>query len=387
MNNRLARNRILPLLAIILLLASPMTRVFAADQTDEEVKMGKEAAEQVAKQCKFLKDPALIKRVETIGNVIAKIASEKEVPASYGKSKLAKFDYTFKIVDDPEVNAFALPGGFVYVNKGLLDYIQSDDELAAILAHEISHVAHHHTMQLIKSQTSLQALWMLAILVGVSVHTKSEGMDALTQAMLMIQVAKQSAYSQEAELDADRTGVAYLAEAKYNPVGMLTSMERLARDEVRKPSVNPGIFATHPSSNVRAKAIIEEIQKRGLPINRRLVTTYVSVQTKPVQSPAGMAVYIGETEIIRLADSDGERAQARADKVASKLTSAMVAGAQIRDVKVEGGGQYVTIGGNIMVAPTQADAALQGKTIPDVTQSAANAIRKALLSEMLNEQY
>jgi beta-barrel assembly-enhancing protease len=376
------------LLILTLLLMSPLARgAFAADAPDEETQMGKDAAAEIAKTAKFVQDPVLQKRVETVGGKLAKIAGEKEFPAAYGKSKLAKFTYTFKIVDDPEVNAFALPGGFVFVNKGLLDYIQSDDELAGILAHEISHVAHHHSMQLLKTQKTVQALWALAMLVGATVKTSNGNLDALTQVLMLIQVAKLSAYSQEAELDADHTAVGLMAEAGYNPVGVLTSMERLARDEVRKPPVNYGILADHPSSSIRAKAIIAEIQKRGLPINRRLVTSYVSVLVKPVPDSKAFAVCVGDVEVLRLADSDGERAQARADKLAAKLTSAMVAGAGMHDVKVEGGNQCVSIAGTIVVSPTPDDAALTGKTVAEVTQSAANAIRKALLSEMLNEQY
>lgn len=367
---------------IVLLLALATVRVFAAD---DEVTMGKTAAAEVAKQSKFIQDAALTKRLETIGNAIAKVAREKEVPASYGKSTVAKFDYTFKIVDDKEINAFALPAGYVYVNKGLMDYVQSDDELAGVLAHEISHCAHHHLMQLLKSQEKENAMLALALLVGVTVG-KGDNLGNLWQALTLIRIAKMSAYSQEAEFDADKTAVALLAETKYNPVGVLTSMERLARDEIRKPQIDYGLFNDHPSSNARAKVIIGEIEKRGLPINRRMVTSYVSVQVK-AGPDASSIVSIGDTEIVRLADSDGVKANVRAEGMSSRLTAALVAGARMHDVKVDSSGQAVTIMGDIIIAPTTADATLAGKTVSQVTTATANAIRKSLLSEMLNEQY
>lgn len=374
-------------LLIACLLSLFSLQAFAASETDEEIEMGKTSAAEVTKQSKFIQDPALVKRVETIGNVIAKLAKEKEIPATYGKSKIAKFEYTFKIVDDPEVNAFALPAGYIYVNKGLLDYVQSDDELAGVLAHEVSHVAHHHLMQLIKAQQKENTALALAVLMGVAAGAKGDSLQSIAYALTLIRIAKMSGYSQNAEYDADRTAVCYLAETKYNPVGVLTSMERLARDEARKPQRDYGMFMDHPSSNARAKVIISEIEKRGLPINRRLVTTYVRVQVKPVPDSTASSVCIGDTEIIRLAEEGAEKSSVRAERVASKLTDAMIAGAQMNEVKVNTSGQCVTIKGNTIVAPSAADAALAGKTIPELIASTANAIRKALLSERLNEQY
>ena len=205
--------------------------------------------------------------------------------------------------------------------------------------------------------------------------------------MTLVRIAKLNSYGQDAEIDADRTAVAYLAATKYNPVGMLTFMERYARDEIRKPGMDYGIFATHPPSTERAQWIIDEIEKREIPINRRLVTTYMKVEVKPVPDSSASSVWIGEIEIIRLADSGGEKASVRAQHMADKLGNMLLAGAGLRDVKIGGGSQFVTVMDQVLVSPAEEDAALAKTSIAEVVNSTATAIRKALLQEFLNEKY
>lgn len=359
----------------------------AGDETEEENKIGKQAAEQVAKESKFIDDPELIKRVETVGKAVAKVATEKEIPATYGKSTVAKFEYTFKIIDDKDVNAFALPGGYVYVNKGLLDYVHSDDELAGVLAHEIAHVAHHHAMQLMKVQQKQMLGMAAAVLAGAALGGSGSDLSSLAYAANLINIARMSDYGQKAETDADRTAVALLAETKYNPVGMLTFMERLAVDEARKPNIEYGIFRTHPYSYSRAGEIIAELKKRNIPVNRRLVTNYMHVEARPVENSQAYCVTVGSTEIARVADSGGEKASVRADKLAQKLGSLLLAGATIRDVKVGGGGLYVVVMDQVIFAPTQEDADLAGKNVPDTTDSIVNALKRAFLRERLGQSY
>ena len=109
-----------------------------------EIKLGKDAAVQVDKDMKLITTGPELDRVVKIGNKLAAIAASVNVPATWGINRLSKFDYTFKLVDAKDINAFSLPGGFIYVNKGLVDAVQSDHELAGVIAHELAHAAHHH---------------------------------------------------------------------------------------------------------------------------------------------------------------------------------------------------------------------------------------------------
>jgi Zn-dependent protease with chaperone function len=375
--------------AILVLLAGfLLSPAFAAsDTSNEEVQLGKEAAEQLAKEVKFITDPSLVGRLEAVGKEIARVANEKEIPASFGKSTVTKFDYTFKIIDDETINAFALPGGFIYVNKGLIDFVHSDDELAGVVAHEVAHVAHHHYMQLLKAQQKELLKTAAAIIIVSATGGRSKDVNMVAQMAELIRIAKMSAYGQDAEFDADRTAVAYLAETKYNPVGMLTFMERLARVESMKPKIELGIFATHPLTHLRVREIVAELDKRKIPVNRRLVTKYVQVDVRPVENTNAYSVWVADTEIIRLADSEGESAASRADRIAKKLSGLLLAGARIHNIKTGGDqGESVIVMDQLLVTPTPEDAALVGLSVKQLATSAANALRTALMKERLGQE-
>jgi Zn-dependent protease with chaperone function len=357
-----------------------------AEEAEDEVKIGNNAATQVDKESKFITDPVLVQRVQAIGKAVADVANTKEVPAAYGSSKVAKFNYSFKILDDKEINAFSLPGGHVYINKGLLDYVQSDDELAGVMAHEVAHAAHHHAMHLIKTQQQQMLGVGVAVLASILAGAKGGDMAGIAYMANLINIAKMSDYGKEAEFDADRTAVAFMAGTKYNPVGMLTFMERLARDEIRKPEVNYGIFANHPPSRLRASAILKEVKALGLPINRRLVTKYVKVEVKSVKLESGESlseVWVGDTKIVRLADIGKTKSLDRADELADRLGDLLDAGAGMKDVRMGPGGTSVILMGTTFYTPTADDAALAGQCISKLADSVAKALQMVFHKEKI----
>jgi predicted Zn-dependent protease len=352
---------------------------------EEEIRIGTEAAAEVEKESKIIDDEALNARVQAVGNAIASVANTKEIKATYGDAAVSQFNYTFKIVDDKDINAFSLPGGFIYVNKGLLDYVQSDDELAGVIAHEIAHAAHHHAMFLMKSQDKQMMATAIGILLAAGLGAKSGDLGNLAQAAQLVSVAKLSAYGQKAEFDADRTAVHYMAGTKYNPAGMLTFMERLARDEIRKPQITYGIFATHPPAQIRAKQIIDEMNKLNLPINRRLVTTYMKVNAKPVPDSSAYALSITDVEIMKVTSTETECAENRANRIAEELGQAFIEGARMNNVRLGNNNTSVVIMGKTIITPTESDAELAGMSVEELTKSASNAIKRAMLNELLEQ--
>ena len=141
------------LLTAVVLLSGYLTGTCTAQPPveDPEIKIGREAHEEMLKSgMKLISDSAMLSRVTAIGARLANVANKTVIPATYGTENRTPYTYRFHIVDDKDVNAFALPGGWLYVNKGLLDYVQSDDELAGVLAHEVIHAAHHHILKLQK---------------------------------------------------------------------------------------------------------------------------------------------------------------------------------------------------------------------------------------------
>ena len=147
---------------------------------DGEVKLGRMNAEENDRQVKLITDSKILERVNRIGSELARIANNYPIPASWGSSQLKPFRYTFKVVDDKDVNAYSLPGGFIYVHKGLIDAVRSDDELAGVLAHEIAHAAHHHVLKLLREQrprSSYRHDYKRSVHVLCAVYKWSQSLD------------------------------------------------------------------------------------------------------------------------------------------------------------------------------------------------------------------
>ncbi|HOQ30630.1 MAG TPA: M48 family metalloprotease, partial [Armatimonadota bacterium] len=141
------------LIALVLLLGALPRAAFARDYSpQEEEKLGKEGCAQIEKEYKVIEDAAQLKRVHQILSALAPVTSRPEVT------------YRAKILDTEDVNALSLPGGFIYVTKGLLDIVESDDELAGVLAHEIAHNAHRHAIQSLQQSSKLDQKLVLMFL-------------------------------------------------------------------------------------------------------------------------------------------------------------------------------------------------------------------------------
>lgn len=376
---------------LLLVLASPV----AADDKkpkppaeDNEVKLGRESATETDKELKLVTDAAVLERVNRIGQELAAVANVEEIKALWGDSKVKKFTYSFKVVDEKDVNAFSLPGGFIYVNKGLLDYVHSDDELAGVLAHEVAHAAHHHMMKLIREQNKIQNVLLPALLAAIVVG-KSGG-DSAGNLLLGGQLyltAKLNTYGVEAEKDADQTGMHYLTKTKYNPVGLLTFMERLAKDEQRGPERTLGIYRTHPPSPERARSALAELKELNIPVNRRSVdpmirATSTIVMVKGV-SLAEVKMY--KTVVGRFAAADGQTAEERGKKIADLMNTMFDQGLQMYEVRLSPDKSRVLARYWTLAVFTPADAAPQSQSVPELAQSALEAVKSLLWQDQMNK--
>lgn len=207
--------------------------------TDKEVQMGQAIAKQVEKEYKLADDPLVQKRLEDIGKRIAAVCDRKDI------------DYHFKVLDDEEVNAVSLPGGIVYVNKGLVDKASSDDELAGVLAHEVGHIVARHS---IKKLQGLQSYSILRILIAQAPQTGEVGSaaDAAFTELLL-------GFAREDELLADRLGARYSKLAGYDPHGMISFLEKLREVNKRKPLRPKSYFKTHPYVPDRIRVVKQEL--------------------------------------------------------------------------------------------------------------------------------
>lgn len=355
-----------------------------------EIRMGREAAAEVEKEHKLITDPQIIERVNSIGQAIAKIANSVRVDASYGSSEICQFEYKFKVIEDDDINAFSLPGGFVYVNSGLLNYVQSDHELAAVLAHEIAHASHHHMTYLLKEQSRLDGRIALVLLAGMLTKMNATDLGNVLIGAQLVKIARMSGYGQKAEQDADRTAVDYLVKSNYNPVGMVTFLERLARDYTNLPQPELGILRTHPPSRVRVKNTIARIEALGLPIKRRDVTKAVKAETEitSINGQQIARIKLGERVLFEPAPTaEGLSSEERAQAIAERVNQLLDSEPQLREIKVDFDKKAVVARGNTLIVVTEEDVALQKKSAEELATQAANTIKQVIWQELVQSFY
>ncbi len=197
--------------------------------TEKEVKLGRELAAEVERQAKFVDDPIITEYVNRVGQNIV-LHSDARIP------------FTIKVIDSDEVNAFALPGGFFFVNKGLLLVADNEAEVAGVMAHEIGHVAARHALENQTKGTLLEYLAMgTSIFLGGipgMIYQNTAGLGLLGIFMK---------FSRSAEEEADKLGVQYMYAAGYDPSAMATMFEKLEAKNKKKPGLIARAFASHPA--------------------------------------------------------------------------------------------------------------------------------------------
>lgn len=355
-----------------------------------EVRMGRESAREVEKEQKLITDPDQVERVNRLGQAIAAVANSEVVEASYGSPEIYDFEYKFKIVDDPSVNAFSLPGGYIYVHKGLLDYVQSDHELAGVLAHEIAHASHHHMTHLLKEQSKLDGKIALVLLAGMIARVDTNDLGNLLVGAQLVRIAKSSGYGQRAENDADAAAVVYATKAGYNPVGVLTFLERLAHDYACTPNMNLGILQTHPAPKDRCKAVKAKIEALRMPINRRAVTKALKAEVRPttINGVSIAQIRLGDRVLFEPAPVEGVlTSEERASAIVTSVNQALDAEPVPREVTVGADGKTVMVRGETVLVVTPEDSRLSGVPASDLAQKAAGVLRLAIWSEMLKRVY
>jgi hypothetical protein len=210
---------------------------------EKEAALGRQLAMEVEQQVKLVDDPAITEYVNRVGQNIV-LHSDAKVP------------FTIKVIDSDEVNAFALPGGYFYVNKGLLLAADNEAELAGVMAHEIAHVAARHAME---NQGKAQAMnyGMLAGIIfgGGIVSSVLQNAGGILGGLSMLK------FSRGAEEEADRLGVQYLYASGYDPMAMSTMFEKLQSLNKKKPGKLTKLFASHPQAVDRRDASMSLVSR------------------------------------------------------------------------------------------------------------------------------
>ncbi|HYP28011.1 MAG TPA: M48 family metallopeptidase [Blastocatellia bacterium] len=213
---------------------------------EKEMKIGRQMAAEIDSKAKFITDPMITEYVNRVGQNIV-LRSDATIP------------FTIKIIDAPDVNAFALPGGFLYVNSGLLLAADNEAEIAGVMAHEIAHVTARHGVEQASKGTLFQYLSIPLIFIGGPV-----GMIVQNAANILVPMTFLK-FSRGAEEEADRLGLQYMWAAGYDPTAMLSFFEKLKAKEKKEPGTLAKIFSTHPTTGNRigkARGLLERFPDR-----------------------------------------------------------------------------------------------------------------------------
>ena len=237
---------------------------FVLMSENQEIALGKKHHAQVLQQTPAYKDKDLQDYVQSIGDSLSL------------NSHRPNLFYRFTVLDSPDINAFALPGGYIYINRGLMAYLASEEELAAVLGHEIGHVTARHSVRQY-SQSQLMGILSAAVQMN-SGRTAGDIANVASGALL-------AGYGREMELEADNLGAQYLYKDGYSTNGMMNVLSVLKDQEIYSKEMSKkrgeesknyhGIFVSHPSNDKRLKKILEEVNKTTKPGKAKATEDYL----------------------------------------------------------------------------------------------------------------
>ena len=215
----------------------------------KEVEIGRRAMKQIEEQWPLTSDPAVTSKLEIILRKLEPFMSRR-------------IDWEIRLVKTDALNAFCLPGGFIFFTTGIVDALKTDSELAAVMAHEMIHADRKHSLRM-AADTSKVTLGALAVMI------LSGGAAAPIILAQVAQVAITSSYTMELEAEADRLGLNALIKSGYSPTGMITLFEHFMAEEYKQPLVDYGVYMNHPDTPKRLAAAVKTLHERHIPIERK----------------------------------------------------------------------------------------------------------------------
>jgi len=219
----------------------------------EEKELGRKTLEMFRDRLPLIEDGELITYVQSVGERVARQVG------------ITPYQYQFFVVNEGVPNAFAIPGGYIFIYRGLIELMQNEGELASILAHEISHIQARHIHRRLEESKLINiaslAGVIAGVLLGISGGSGARASQAITMGTMAGARTYQLQYSRENEREADQIGFRYLTAAGYSPRDMVTIMERLNQDKWRASSKLPSYLSTHPALGERVLYLREHVER------------------------------------------------------------------------------------------------------------------------------
>jgi predicted Zn-dependent protease len=213
--------------------------------TQQEVELGAQYAQQINSQLPLVRDAEINRYINLLGDSIARVADRRDL------------DWHFFVVDSPEINAFAVPGGYIYMNRGLIERAQNMAQVAGVLGHEIGHVTERHSVQQMQKAQGTQVGLAVGCMLAPQVCNNQAGSAALNLGANAV-FAK---FSRSDEAEADRVGVDFVTRAGIDPRGIPGMFRLLMEERQRRPGGVDAWFASHPLEEDRVQATEAQIAK------------------------------------------------------------------------------------------------------------------------------
>ncbi|MBI3920810.1 MAG: M48 family metalloprotease [Armatimonadetes bacterium] len=290
--------------------------------TPKEEQIGRRESAAISRSFVLLHDEAALDKLRLMVHTLAKLSERPDI------------QYQVNIVDEKQPNAFTIPGGYIYVTKGLLDFARTDHELAAVLAHEIGHNTGMHALRMMAKARKLQPYQILSLLSVAFGGVSARAVGAFSQYAF---IGILNGFGVEMESEADSVAVDYLEKSSWSPTGIITFMEHMRQEELRRPQrSDPGIFRTHPATEERYSMALQKLRSHGLPLERSL-----TIGTPPI-TVASVKLIAREAAEIRVSGEKlwvvGASAEAtpvvRAEGIAKRLKEALAHGVRMYQLSV-----------------------------------------------------
>lgn len=252
----------------------------AALSIDDEYRIGLSALHELRATNQILEDPEVTQYIDTLGHRLASDAQD------------GNHRFQFFVLKDPTINAFAYFGGFIFVYSGLILETRNESELAGVVAHEISHVTQRHLVRSVleqrKNSMLTTAAMLAAIVLGAAAHGGSDAAMASIAGAQTLALGQQMSFSRDMESEADRVGIAVLAQAGFDPAGMSNFFETLASHSGGKESQVPAIVLSHPVSSERvAESRARAAKYPGRAVTDSLGYALIRERLRVFSTPAG----------------------------------------------------------------------------------------------------
>jgi predicted Zn-dependent protease len=237
-------------LLILFLLFGTFIREAGAMTIEEEKKLGKKILLEIEKNVELVRDPTLQTFLDRMGHSLV---------AQVGPTS---FDFKFYLIKATEPNAFAIPGGYIFVTTGLIVFAENENEIVGVLSHEISHVTARHVAQMVERSKRLSIASMAAVIAGLLLGGGGQGSQAAAAMAMATAEALALKYTRENETDADHNGLQYMIKAGYDPNGLISFLNRLNKISLAVAPQIPAYLSTHPTTENRI-SLLENLLQIG----------------------------------------------------------------------------------------------------------------------------